>query len=92
MLGFSLPKNFKHPYVSVTMTEFWRRWHITLGSWFRDYVYIPLGGNRKGVLENNSQFADRLAAYGIMARCRLQLFALGLGSVSDHTIRKAVDR
>ena len=50
MLGFSLPKNFKHPYVSVTMTEFWRRWHITLGSWFRDYVYIPLGGNRKGPL------------------------------------------
>ena len=50
MLGFTLPKNFKHPYVSVTMTEFWRRWHITLGSWFRDYVYIPLGGNRKGSL------------------------------------------
>ena len=48
MLGFTLPKNFKHPYVSVTMTEFWRRWHITLGRWFRDYVYIPLGGNRKG--------------------------------------------
>jgi alginate O-acetyltransferase complex protein AlgI len=48
MLGFILPENFKHPYVSVTMTEFWRRWHITLGRWFRDYVYIPLGGNRKG--------------------------------------------
>ena len=48
MLGFTLPENFKHPYVSVTMTEFWRRWHITLGRWFRDYVYIPLGGNRKG--------------------------------------------
>ena len=50
MLGFTLPENFKHPYVSVTMTEFWRRWHITLGRWFRDYVYIPLGGNRKGAL------------------------------------------
>ena len=48
MLGFTLPENFKHPYVSVTMTEFWRRWHITLGRWFRDYVYIQLGGNRKG--------------------------------------------
>lgn len=48
MLGFTLLENFKHPYVSVTMTEFWRRWHITLGRWFRDYVYIPLGGNRKG--------------------------------------------
>ncbi len=50
MLGFKLPKNFDHPYLSLTMTEFWRRWHITLGSWFREYVYIPLGGNRKGKL------------------------------------------
>ena len=48
MLGFNLPKNFDHPYTSLTMTEFWRRWHITLGSWFREYLYIPLGGNRKG--------------------------------------------
>ena len=50
MLGFKLPQNFKHPYLSLTMTEFWQRWHITLGSWFREYVYIPLGGNRKGTL------------------------------------------
>lgn len=49
MLGFTLPDNFNDPYLAVSMTEFWRRWHITLGSWFRDYVYIPLGGNRKGV-------------------------------------------
>ena len=50
MLGFSLPDNFRYPYESVTMTDFWRRWHITLGSWFKDYIYIPLGGNRKGKL------------------------------------------
>ena len=50
MMGFKLPINFNHPYTSVTMTDFWRRWHITLGSWFREYVYIPLGGNRKGTL------------------------------------------
>lgn len=48
MLGFRLTKNFNYPYLSRTMTEFWRRWHITLGSWFREYVYIPLGGNRRG--------------------------------------------
>lgn len=48
MIGFSLPINFLHPYQSRSMTEFWRRWHITLGSWFKEYVYIPLGGNRKG--------------------------------------------
>lgn len=49
MMGFHLPKNFDYPYISRSMTEFWRRWHMTLGSWFRDYVYIPLGGSRKGM-------------------------------------------
>lgn len=48
MLGFEFPKNFDHPYISRSISEFWRRWHITLGSWFRSYVYIPLGGNRNG--------------------------------------------
>ena len=48
MLGFEFPKNFDHPYISKSISEFWRRWHITLGSWFRSYVYIPLGGNRNG--------------------------------------------
>ena len=46
MLGFRLPDNFHHPYVARTMTDFWRRWHMTLGMWFRNYLYIPLGGNR----------------------------------------------
>lgn len=49
MLGFHFPQNFNYPYESKSVTDFWRRWHITLGSWFRDYVYIPLGGNRKGL-------------------------------------------
>lgn len=48
MLGFDCPINFNLPYISGSITEFWRRWHITLSSWFRDYIYIPLGGNRKG--------------------------------------------
>lgn len=48
MLGFEFTKNFDHPYISKSISEFWRRWHITLGSWFRSYVYIPLGGNRNG--------------------------------------------
>ncbi|MBR5508776.1 MAG: MBOAT family protein [Lachnospiraceae bacterium] len=47
VMGFAFPDNFNQPYLAKTMTEFWRRWHITLGSWFREYVYIPLGGNRK---------------------------------------------
>ncbi|MGI5984218.1 MAG: MBOAT family protein [Clostridiales bacterium] len=48
MLGFEFMENFNYPYISHSVTEFWRRWHISLGTWFRDYVYIPLGGNRKG--------------------------------------------
>ena len=48
MFGFSFPENFDHPYLAKTATEFWRRWHMTLGGWFRDYVYIPLGGSRAG--------------------------------------------
>ena len=49
MFGFHFPENFDHPYESKSITEFWRRWHMTLGTWFREYLYIPLGGNRKGV-------------------------------------------
>ncbi len=46
MLGFEFPQNFDHPYTSKSITEFWRRWHMTLGSWFREYLYFPLGGSR----------------------------------------------
>ena len=46
MFGFELEENFNYPYISKSITEFWRRWHISLGTWFKDYVYIPLGGNR----------------------------------------------
>ena len=46
MMGFRFPENFDYPYLSRSVTEFWRRWHMTLGQWFRDYVYIPLGGSR----------------------------------------------
>jgi len=50
MLGYRLPENFLDPYASRSVSEFWRRWHASLGAWFRDYLYIPLGGNRKGIL------------------------------------------
>jgi alginate O-acetyltransferase complex protein AlgI len=52
MLGFPYMKNFDQPYMATSISGFWRRWHITLGAWFRDYVYIPLGGNRKGAFRN----------------------------------------
>ena len=50
MFGFTFMENFKYPYVSVTIKEFWRRWHISLSTWFKEYLYIPLGGNRKGTV------------------------------------------
>jgi len=50
MFGFTFPENFRYPYESKSITEFWRRWHISLGTWFREYVYIPLGGNKKGLV------------------------------------------
>lgn len=49
MLGFTFVQNFRYPYISASITEFWRRWHISLSTWFREYVYIPLGGNRRGL-------------------------------------------
>ncbi len=50
MMGFYFPENFRYPFISGSISEFWRRWHITLGSWFRDYMYIPMGGNRVGMV------------------------------------------
>ncbi len=52
VFGFNFPENFNYPFISKSITEFWRRWHITLGSWFRDYLYIPLGGNKCSRLIN----------------------------------------
>ena len=49
LFGFHFPENFHYPYEATSMTDFWRRWHMTLGTWFREYVYIPLGGNRQGI-------------------------------------------
>ena len=62
MLGFEFLENFNYPYISQSITEFWRRWHISLGTWFRDYVYIPLGGNRCGL---GRQFFNILVVWAL---------------------------
>lgn len=50
-LGFVLPQNFKYPYAAIGFSDFWKRWHITLSQWLRDYLYIPLGGNKNGKMQ-----------------------------------------
>ena len=65
MFGIHLPENFNYPYVAQSMQDFWRRWHITLSTWFRDYVYFPLGGNRKGRLRTYLNLALVFALCGL---------------------------
>ena len=62
MFGFEFLENFNYPYISRTITEFWRRWHISLSTWFKEYVYIPLGGNRKGL---SRQIVNLLIVWGL---------------------------
>ncbi|MEO0620800.1 MAG: MBOAT family O-acyltransferase [Pseudomonadota bacterium] len=65
ILGFSFPQNFNHPYIALSVTEFWRRWHISLSRWFRDYLYIPLGGNRLGPVRTYLNLAIVFFATGL---------------------------
>jgi alginate O-acetyltransferase complex protein AlgI len=65
LLGIRLPENFRLPYLSVDLADFWRRWHMSLGSWLRDYVYIPLGGSRCGSLANNRNLFLTMVACGL---------------------------
>lgn len=65
MLGFDLPMNFNMPYVSQNVTEFWRRWHISLSAWIRNYIYIPLGGNRKGNVRQNINLLIAMTLCGL---------------------------
>ncbi|MEZ6013569.1 MAG: MBOAT family O-acyltransferase [Planctomycetota bacterium] len=65
LLGYQLPRNFDHPYLARTVAEFWTRWHITLGRWFRDYLYIPLGGNRGSALRTRANLLATMAVSGL---------------------------
>jgi alginate O-acetyltransferase complex protein AlgI len=76
MFGFKFLENFNFPYISQSIQEFWRRWHISLSSWYRDYLYIPLGGNRKGALRTYLNLLIVFTLCGV-AWCKLELFNLG---------------
>ena len=87
MFGFHFLENFDYPYMSRSVSEFWRRWHISLGSWFRDYVYFPLGGSRvKNALAARAQPRRRVVADRHMARRELDIYNLGQYSWSCYHI------
>lgn len=78
MLGFSFPENFNYPYISQSIQEFWRRWHMTLSGWFRDYLYIPLGGNRKGNMQTVFNLIIVFALCGLWHGAEWVFLAWGL--------------
>ena len=77
MLGVKFPENFNQPYRARSVTEFWRRWHMTLSRWFRDYVYIPLGGNRSGPWRTYSNLLIVFFLCGLWHGARLYVHRLG---------------
>lgn len=88
MLGFDCPANFNLPYISASITEFWRRWHMTLSGWFRDYIYIPMGGNRKGPARQLFNMLLVWAATGIWHGASWNFIAWGLYYFVLLTIEK----
>ena len=78
MFGFKILENFDYPYVSKSIAEFWRRWHVSLGSWFREYLYFPLGGNRKGTARTAFNLLIVFAATGIWHGANWTFLAWGL--------------
>ena len=92
MLGFDFPQNFNYPYISRSITEFWRRWHMTLSGWFKEYLYIPLGGNRKGQLRTLVNVCVVFLATGLWHGASWQFVAWGawyaLLQVLERTVLK----
>lgn len=88
MLGFDCPANFDLPYISTSITEFWRRWHISLSGWFRDYIYIPLGGNRRGPARQLLNMLAVWAATGIWHGANWNFICWGLYYFLLLTIEK----
>jgi alginate O-acetyltransferase complex protein AlgI len=78
MFGFSFPENFKHPYVARSVREFWRRWHISLSTWFRDYLYVPLGGNRGSAYRTRMNLLLVFVACGLWHGASWTFVAWGL--------------
>ena len=89
LLGFHFMVNFRQPYLAISLQDFWRRWHISLSSWLRDYLYIPLGGSRGGEGKTNPQFDDHHAPRRSLARRKLDVRDLGRNSWHGACRRKS---
>lgn len=100
MLGFNFPENFNHPYIATSIRDFWQRWHISLSTWFRDYLYIPLGGNKKGKMKAyRNMFIVffvtgfwhganwTFIVWGLFHGCFLALERMGLGNLLERMPR-----
>lgn len=85
MFGFTIPENFRRPYAAVSIRDFWRRWHISLSSWFKEYLYIPLGGNRKGKMRTalNRLFVFLCTGFWHGANWTFLVWGLGHGLLSS---------
>ena len=78
LVGFKLPENFNNPYLATSISDFWQRWHMSLSYWIRDYVYIPLGGNRKGIIRKSLNLIIAMALVGIWHGLTLNYLLWGL--------------
>ncbi|WP_430815836.1 MBOAT family O-acyltransferase [Carboxylicivirga sp. RSCT41] len=94
LLGFRLPKNFNHPYKATSLIDFWRRWHISLSSWLRDYLYIPLGGNRKGRVRTLINLMITMFLGGLWHGAALKFIIWGtlhgLGLIINHSFNRLI--
>ncbi len=96
LLGYQLPQNFDQPYLARNLRDFWRRWHISLSSWIRDFVYIPLGGNRHGWLRSQVNIFTAMLISGLWHGASLKYLIWGgmhgLGMVAQNTLEKVTRR
>src|SRR2546423_9076711 len=95
IFGIELPWNFDRPYRAASPTEFWRRWHVTLSAWLRDYLYIPLGGNRKGEKRRDLNLLTTMALGGVRPGPSFSFFFWGLldrGLLAGHPPWRSVWR
>jgi len=97
LLGFRFPQNFNSPYKAKTVRDFWRRWHMTLSNWFRDYLYIPLGGNRHGTVNKHRNLLTTMALVGLWHGAGWTFVIWGVGHgvalvIDDHLSRLAQSR